>query len=234
MAVKRTEPSDDGVVDDKLHIQQTSETANSDLGSFSKFDESADADIDKTTLDLDAFAPYKPTKPEAESGGTMPSKSTFGDVSALNISPSDFSHGFAGLDATPSGGQDDAANWSGIDFGSTPLSTTGEPAVGRPSRLFVQIGKFAANYDLEGDDMLIGRPDSLTDANPDIVIEWDDAISRRHARVYREDGEQFIEDLGSTNGTKVNGITLAPYSPHLLMDGDLIHMGSKTEISYYK
>ena len=49
-------------------------------------------------------------------------------------------------------------------------------------------------------------------------------VSRRHAKIYRskESNEILIMDLNSTNGTKVNGITLLPEVARSLTDGDTI------------
>lgn len=49
-------------------------------------------------------------------------------------------------------------------------------------------------------------------------------ISRRHAHIYVNDDVAYIEDLGSTNGTFVNGKRLEE-SAHALNDGDLIALG---------
>ena len=56
-------------------------------------------------------------------------------------------------------------------------------------------------YDLEGEETLIGR-------NPTThVTLLDENISREHAIILfdLDDGEYTVEDLQSTNGTKVNG-----------------------------
>lgn len=50
------------------------------------------------------------------------------------------------------------------------------------------------------------------------------AISRRHARVSLGP-PVTIEDLGSANGTRVGGISLAPGSPYPLHPGDIIEIG---------
>jgi hypothetical protein len=233
MAVQKTQPNDDGVADGNVtSTDRTPQSAGADLSSFSQFDGSADTE--KTTLDLDAFAPYKPTGSIIEPAATK----SFEDTDAAPTTPisldetpdfdsfaaSDFATGLSGLHAGPIGSIDDEPALSFVDA-STAV---------RPSRLFIQIGKFSANYDLEGDDLSIGRPDNVSNVNPDIVIEWDDAISRRHARLFLQNGVRYLEDLGSTNGTKVNGMTLGAHTPHELSDGDVIHLGSKTEISYYK
>jgi len=52
---------------------------------------------------------------------------------------------------------------------------------------------------LEPGEYIIGRHPSSN-----IVIP-DPFISRRHAKIYHRDGEWVIEDLGSTNGTFVDG-----------------------------
>lgn len=56
----------------------------------------------------------------------------------------------------------------------------------------------------------------------DIVI-GDDFVSGRHARVVLEGDEAVIEDLGSTNGTLLNGQRLS--RPQALRPGDLIDIG---------
>jgi serine/threonine-protein kinase len=51
-------------------------------------------------------------------------------------------------------------------------------------------------------------------------------ISRKHARIVVQDGEYYVEDVGSLNGTYINrGPRLMPGSPHVLKDGDEVVMG---------
>ena len=61
--------------------------------------------------------------------------------------------------------------------------------------------------------------------NATVVIE-DDTLSRRHARLFAEGRAIFIEDLGSTNGTLVNGTRLNPGARWAVSDGDRIEMGA--------
>ena len=49
------------------------------------------------------------------------------------------------------------------------------------------------------------------------------AISKRHARLFVDQGSLFVEDLGSTNGTYVNGKRVQQ-SP--LIDGDLVQFAN--------
>ncbi len=51
----------------------------------------------------------------------------------------------------------------------------------------------------------------------------DGAVSRKHARIYREGNTFFIEDLNSANGTFVNGVRIARAVP--LKQGDHIRIG---------
>ena len=48
-------------------------------------------------------------------------------------------------------------------------------------------------------------------------------MSRRHAELRRKGDGVFVTDLGSTNGTRVNG---APVREQLLASGDEISVGS--------
>lgn|GEM_PF-4425999 len=50
-------------------------------------------------------------------------------------------------------------------------------------------------------------------------------VSQHHARLDLEEGGGVIVDLGSSNGTTVNGEELAPREPRGLHDGDEIRVG---------
>jgi serine/threonine protein kinase len=58
----------------------------------------------------------------------------------------------------------------------------------------------------------------------DIHLE-DEYVSRAHARVDRQGDGYQVMDLKSSNGTKVNGKRLEPYTPLMLAHGDKIEMG---------
>jgi hypothetical protein len=58
----------------------------------------------------------------------------------------------------------------------------------------------------------------------DVVIPHDD-VSRRHALVYREGGRAFLEDLGSANGTSVDGIRAGSDAVGL-SDGSVVDLGA--------
>src|SRR4051812_33327717 len=54
-------------------------------------------------------------------------------------------------------------------------------------------------FEIDRDEMTIGRDEAC-----DIVLDTI-SVSRRHARLRRRTGTVFLEDLGSTGGTLVNG-----------------------------
>jgi diguanylate cyclase (GGDEF)-like protein len=77
---------------------------------------------------------------------------------------------------------------------------------------------------LQGSALVIGRsPDA------DFPID-DDLLSRRHARVMRIGSVYAIEDLGSTNGTHVDGVRVRKPIP--LEDGARIHLGTRTVLHF--
>jgi len=60
---------------------------------------------------------------------------------------------------------------------------------------------------------------------PDATIQIDSpGISRVHARILVHNGGATLEDLGSKNGTYVNGARIA--APYLLVDGHEIRLGT--------
>ncbi len=70
--------------------------------------------------------------------------------------------------------------------------------------------------DLPVPEAVIGRS---TMSGATVLIDCP-AVAKRHARVVRAGGGPTIEDLGSRNGTSVNGARLRPAEPVPLADGD--------------
>ncbi|MCA9896494.1 MAG: FHA domain-containing protein, partial [Anaerolineae bacterium] len=86
-------------------------------------------------------------------------------------------------------------------------------------QIVVHAGPLAGKgYPIRGDGISFGR-------DPENDISWDDSqVSRKHARLTRQDNELVLEDLGSTNGTLVNGKPIE--GPHVLQPADIISIGS--------
>lgn len=76
-----------------------------------------------------------------------------------------------------------------------------------------------AVYDLTTELITIGRVDDNTIEIADI------SVSSRHAQLSLDDGDYLLRDLGSTNGTRVNGRELPEGEDFKLGDGDSIVFG---------
>jgi predicted component of type VI protein secretion system len=81
-----------------------------------------------------------------------------------------------------------------------------------------------ATYSLEGDQLIIGR-----DSSSGVAIN-DAEVSRKHSRLTFQGGKYVIEDLGSTNGTFVNGQRLV--SSVVLKSGDVVSLGEQIVLMY--
>jgi len=79
-------------------------------------------------------------------------------------------------------------------------------------------------FPLEGDQLVIGR-----DSSNSVAIN-DAEISRKHSRLSFQGGKYVLEDLGSTNGTFVNGQRLA--GPVVLKAGDVVSLGEQIVLMY--
>jgi predicted component of type VI protein secretion system len=79
-------------------------------------------------------------------------------------------------------------------------------------------------YDLTKEVTLMGR-----DVSNEIIL-GDAEISRQHSRLTRTPGGYVLEDLGSTNGTFVNGERLM--APRVLNPGDLVALGENVSLTF--
>jgi len=97
-------------------------------------------------------------------------------------------------------------------------------------------GRVGKEFPVTGAETHIGRWDADSGIFPDVDLDQDDPeakVSRRHARIMNQNGQFFIEDLGSTNGTFVNrGRRLLPGHRQPLQSGDEIIVG-KTFLKFH-
>ena len=81
------------------------------------------------------------------------------------------------------------------------------------------------------DEVLIGREDPLSEPPifPDVDLTpfggEEGGVSRRHARIVRRGSDYLLEDLQSTNYTKLNGQRIAARTPTALVDGSRVDFG---------
>lgn len=67
------------------------------------------------------------------------------------------------------------------------------------------------------DELTVGRGGGCA------VALRDRMVSQLHARIFRRDGQLFVEDLGSTNGTLLNGKKVSAAAP--MRAGDRLQVG---------
>lgn len=87
-----------------------------------------------------------------------------------------------------------------------------------PKLLLMKDKEAVSSFDLAEGNLVIGRG-----ADCDIQLD-DESISRRHIQVFTLMGDAFLEDLGSRNGTYVNGKLSQKCA---LSDGDVIQIGQQ-------
>lgn len=118
-------------------------------------------------------------------------------------------------------GADDELDW-GEDEGTVQLDLRKVGPIGRPGEnaqpyLIVYAGAAVGRTLRVGEELTIGR-------SPRAELQLHgEGVSRLHARLRKIDGVVHLEDLGSTNGTLVNGERVT--APRALVDGDQIQVG---------
>jgi pSer/pThr/pTyr-binding forkhead associated (FHA) protein len=101
-----------------------------------------------------------------------------------------------------------------------PPASPVEPAAPRALRLRVESGPLAGQtFPLEPPEVVIGR-----DPDADISIS-EGTVSWRHAKLAPTASGWSVTDLGSTNGTAVNGRTLEANREHPLEPGAEVRVG---------
>ena len=108
--------------------------------------------------------------------------------------------------------------------GVPPTAPTGAVAttvVAAPAaRIVATQGPHAGQaFELTGELMTIGR-----EATHAIALVNDMGVSRTHAQIVRQGDQTLIEDLGSTNGTYVNGVRISAPTP--IKPGDTLQLGA--------
>ena len=109
-----------------------------------------------------------------------------------------------------------AVRAGGDDHQDQPTQRWKRPQLPAKITFTVVVGKYPGQrYNVSG-EAVIGRDEAA-----DIFLA-DPTVSQRHARVVFRDGQYFIEDLDSTNGTVVNGQRV---ESRMLQSGDRVKIG---------
>jgi pSer/pThr/pTyr-binding forkhead associated (FHA) protein len=102
-----------------------------------------------------------------------------------------------------------------------------------PWRLLLQIGgEHQTTVGIEvRDRIVLGRGDPVASFYPDLDLSpyggQEGGVSRRHAAIVQDEESKalYIEDLNSTNGTRINGFSLEARRRYRLRDGDELEFG---------
>lgn len=120
----------------------------------------------------------------------------------------------------------------------TPAPVQAAPAVA-PAPVMVARPRLVVNgsakeYELDREVMLLGRNSPADGIFPEIDLTEVDTgsyISRRHGRLTRQDAAFVYEDMGSSNGSFLNGNKLVPKVQVEMHDGDTLRLG-RTEMCF--
>ncbi|NJN08195.1 MAG: FHA domain-containing protein [Richelia sp. RM2_1_2] len=127
---------------------------------------------------------------------------------------------------------------------ATPAPAPAPIPVASPSPSRTQLQQVSARLVHVKTDTQIELPQNLSvihigKANdrvpPDIDVsglENSEVVSRIHADIRVEGDAYYIEDVGSSNGTYVNGMSLLPGNRHRLRPGDKVSMGKGDLVSF--
>ncbi len=104
--------------------------------------------------------------------------------------------------------------------GVPPTTTVAPVATGTPTRIVGTQGAYVGvSFSIEADLITVGR-----EVGNGIVLDQDSTVSRRHAQFLKQGDTVFVEDLGSTNGTFVNGVRISAPTP--VRPGDTVQFGA--------
>ncbi len=107
-----------------------------------------------------------------------------------------------------------------------------DPSLGEPESPAPPAGVEPFTVSLDKPVSLIGRKSESRAIFPEVALNFDVAVSHRHALLERVDGGALLlRDIGASNGTRLNGKDIAAMVDTPLKDGDEITLGHWTRIT---
>jgi pSer/pThr/pTyr-binding forkhead associated (FHA) protein len=122
---------------------------------------------------------------------------------------------------------------------SIAKATWGSARFSAGTSIIVHIRDANESITLESKKRIIfGRSDTTSTINPDVDLTAhgaiDKGVSRQHAAIEVSEETVMLLDVGSSNGTFLNGQRLLPNQPRLLRDGDEVRFGKLVAHIYFK
>jgi pSer/pThr/pTyr-binding forkhead associated (FHA) protein len=105
-----------------------------------------------------------------------------------------------------------------------------EPSEAAPIPLRIEVVSTGRQIQLPSTaEVHIGRLDAAHGIFPDLDLTPDggleSGVSRHHCKIHQRGPAYLVEDVGSANGTFLNGQRLTPYLPHVLKNTDELQLG---------
>jgi pSer/pThr/pTyr-binding forkhead associated (FHA) protein len=105
-------------------------------------------------------------------------------------------------------------------------------SLAKPDERVIQRAKLIlpnnAEIAIQNDEVTIGRKDVLNVIDQNLT----GAVSREHFKIINENGEFFIVDDASTNGTMLNGEEIKGKGKQVLRDGAVISIAGKIKLTF--
>lgn len=122
---------------------------------------------------------------------------------------------------------------------SSAKSTWGTAHIGKGTSIILHFLGFEQPLIIPPSKRVVfGRADTNNPANPDIDLNpygaVEKGVSRQHAAIEFSEGTLILLDVGSSNGTYLNGQRLLPNQPRVLRDGDEMRLGKLVAHVYFK
>jgi ribosomal protein L37AE/L43A len=116
-----------------------------------------------------------------------------------------------------------AASWT--------VTVTVDSALREPGSPEAPAGVGPFTFTVNAPASLIGRKSEARAIFPEIPLSYDDAVSHRHALLQLDaQGALLLRDIGSSNGTRLNGTEIPAMVDHPLRAGDEITLGHWSRI----
>jgi len=118
-------------------------------------------------------------------------------------------------------------------------ATWGTARFGQQASIIIRIRDAAEPVVLQPSKRtILGRGDASSKQKPDLDLSpygaLEKGVSRLHAMITRSEDTLTLIDMGSVNGTHLNGQRLVPDQPRVLRDGDEIRLGKLIAHIYFK